>query len=49
MSSNLDDYVFPDNCRDGLKVTLIIKMGTSVFVELENYDNVKMSETFGLH
>ena len=40
MSSNLDDYVFPDNCRDGLKVTLIIKMGTSVFVELENYNNV---------
>ena len=39
MSSNLDDYVFPDNCRNGLKVTLIIKMGTSVFVELENYNN----------
>ena len=39
MSSNLDDYVFPDNCWNGLKVTSIIKMGTSVFVELENYSN----------
>ena len=39
MSCNLDDYVFPDNCRNGLKVTSIIKMGTSVFVGLKNYNN----------
>ena len=35
MSSNLDDYSFPDNCGNGLKVTLILKMGSYMFIELE--------------
>ena len=36
MSSNLDDYSFPYNCGNGLKVALISKMGSYMFIELEN-------------
>ena len=32
----MDDYSFPDNWGNGLKVALILKMGSYMFIELEN-------------
>ena len=49
MTSNLDDYSFPDNCGNGLKVALIMKMGSYMFIELENdYNDLRVWD-FGHH
>ena len=47
MKANLEHYFPSDNCCNGLKVVLILQMGSYMFIELEKDDNTPCLKLFG--